>query len=209
MFSCRFRLYSLSSKVNMTTPNEIRAQLVAAYRRRKEPMSKLARRFGLAWGTAKRIIEGIPTTGVRKCSAATQAKRRSCARLASTYTKKDGRVYPKYPTSASIAKKNGLSPAAVRRHLRSSGYKSFVRPKCVTRSPAIIHKRQAFAKAWRGRVADMRRIVFSDEHTVSTNDHSSTRMYAEIEKKVVLRRERSSRLQNCNNRMMILSHRLE
>jgi len=184
----------------MTVPSETRAQILASYRRRKVPVATLACRFGVSWGTCHRIISGVVPSGTRRASAKTIAKRQICARLAMLRVKKDARVYPKYGSSSAIAKKIGISSASVRRHLQSSGFKSFVRPKCVTRSPELVAKRRAFARAWSKRERDMRRIVFSDEHTVSCNDHGSRTMYAKgIDS--VLRRERS-RLQN-TDRMMI------
>ena len=174
--------------------------ITASYRKREVPIAQLARRYGLAWGTVKRILHGKAPDGVRRCSSVTQSKRAACARLACMVTKKDARVYPKHPTSTSIAKKLGCSSASVRRHLRSAGFRSFVRKKCVTRAPAVICKRKAFAKVWKRRTADMDLIVFSDEHTVSCNDHGSRTMWSKS-KQGVYGRERS-RLQN-TNRIMI------
>lgn len=65
--------------------------------------------------------------------------------------------------------------STVKRDLRACNFRSLVRRKVPTADPVVHRKRLAFAKTWL-RKSNLN-VVFSDEHWVSTNDHSSRRQW--------------------------------
>jgi hypothetical protein len=93
--------------------------------------------------------------------------------------KKNGRVTPCFPTAPRIVKilksrhRITIGARQVLRDLREAGIKSKARRK----HPALKNTklRLAFAKQWHRRCP--KKIVFSDEHFISTNDHTCPRMF--------------------------------
>jgi transposase len=94
-----------------------------------------------------------------------------------------------------------VSKTTVWRDLRLQGFRSFVRKRVPSRNAEVLKKKRAFMKEWAKQSPyTCRKLVFSDEHTVSINDHTTSRMYAKSLSEVVPRER--CRLQNIPRRMV-------
>eukprot|EP00759_Apiculatamorpha_spiralis_P048020 PhF_6_TR4339/c0_g1_i3/m.5846 len=94
-----------------------------------------------------------------------------------------------------------VSRWTVRRDLKQLGFKCYVRKRVPSRCPLVLSQKKAFARKWKGvPQSKCQQIVFSDEHTVSVNDHTCKIMYA-ISLDGVVPRQRC-RLQNIPRRMV-------
>jgi len=177
---------------------------------RKGPLNEraLARQFGHSPSTIAMALnyKGEPR-GVykkRKVTASVAARRRKVVRLATQTETKNGRVYPVNCTANEIASALGnVDVQAVRRDLKATEFVYRVRNKVPSRDPKVIQSRYEFTSFWnrRAQLANHIRIVFSDEHTVSLNDHGSRGMYVRLHKDPLLPRER--RKLKCIARVMI------
>lgn len=107
-------------------------------------------------------------------------KRRALVKkLVRKVIKAPGGRRPEYPSAASlqaaIMKEFPVSQSTILRDLRFLGFRALVRRRIPILDPSVHRKRLAFAKkrlrSWKPN--DTKGIVFSDEHWVSTNDHSS------------------------------------
>lgn len=130
--------------------------------------------------TVTRLRAAAARTRGRKRNA--DAARRDLAKgLAQRTLVKGCRVIPEFPSTPSIAaemRRLGYNVTArtVLRDICAMGGKSRVRP----RHPNLVKapERKAFAGLWRA-INDEKldRLVFSDEHFISVNDHSCRRMF--------------------------------
>lgn len=109
------------------------------------------------------------------------------------------RQYPKFCTATQIQQELqnshavSVSKTTVLRDLRS-GFQCRVRKRVPIREPRVLRDRLKFAQKLSKNTAVIQRIVFSDEHTVSINDHSSRTMWVKSKQTVIPRERR--RLQN-------------
>jgi transposase len=108
----------------------------------------------------------------------------------------NGRSFPVNCSASEIAAKivANVSTSTVLRDLKALGFASRVRRKVPTREPKTIEARLQFCKYWARRTKMCERVVFSDEHTVSINDHTTRRMWVGPGECAVPRERR--RLQN-------------
>jgi len=155
----------------------------------------LARYFRHSWETInKALCYKCGSRGVRKARKVDrelQKRRRKVTRLATQTVTIDNRVYPVNCTATQIAHALGGVPVGrVRRDLKAEGFVLRVRTKVPSRDPAVHEKRYEFTTLWRRQTRMALRIVFSDEHTVSLNDHGSRTMHVRMGKDPVLPRER-------------------
>jgi hypothetical protein len=86
---------------------------------------------------------------------------------------------PAFPSTRAIAaemtrRKTPCSYTTIDRVLRAQGFKPYVRPKAPTLDPKVFAKRLKFCNFWKSKpLAVFRQLVFSDEHYITTNDHST------------------------------------
>lgn len=134
---------------------------------------------GVAEPTSRRWRrEGLPKRVGRKFKRNAEVTRK-VVKLAKAVRRRKGRVIPAYPSARRIAVallKYGMvaCPQTVRRYLRKAGMRCLVRP----RHPNIRNraKRLEFANAWfNSRLTS--KLMFSDEHWISTNDATLRTMY--------------------------------
>lgn len=168
---------------------------------RGQKVAEAAAIVGVGVSTAYRWqASGAPRTPGRKPNhAARLAKGKALGKIAGLTKTVGVRRVPLYPTAPRIARRyleeTGISMHATTciRLLALAGKRSFVRP----RHPNLQNRdaRYHFARRWFRRPAQ--RVVFSDEHYISTNDNTNRRMYASSRDEV-LPRERQRR-QNIPN----------
>lgn len=142
------------------------------------PRDQLLRVFAISDRTATRWMTTPPGRRGRR-SRVCQVTLRRCVALARARRQcpHTGRLIPEFPSARLIAERltaDGIpiSRWTVRRMLLSVGFRSRVRP----RHPNLHApgRRYAFTRIWRRRSTD--NLVFSDEHFISTNDHSARQM---------------------------------
>ena len=168
---------------------------------RGHSISFIAEALGISPATAYRWKAcGPPKKAGRKANPqAKKARARLLAKISKATRKVGQRVVPLYPTAPRIAARYRLvtgekiHPTTCLRDLRSVGMRSYVRPHHPNLKDA--ERRLQFAKRWRR--FDPSRIVFSDEHFISTNDNTHRRMIG-ASKDEILPRERQRR-QNIPN----------
>lgn len=142
---------------------------------------QLSRIFHLSMSTVRRWKVEPPGVAGRPPSEARQARIRTAVRLARrktvVRTKSGFRLRPDFPTCEAVARElqrefgHFVSAETVRKDLMSVGVVSRRRIRHPNLSNAS--KRLAYAKRMLLDEAFMKAIVFSDEHTISTNDSSS------------------------------------
>ena len=154
-------------------------------------------------GMSERNISRIRTrTAARrgpKAGSPAQLLRERLVKGIALETKTNGkRTLPAFPSASSIAmeleKRHDISVSTltVWRDLLKGGAKCLVRPAHPGFRNAA--KRAAFANAWKDvRPRKLQRLVFSDEHFISINDHSSRTMYVFPDGNVLLPREMQRR----------------
>lgn len=144
--------------------------------------------------------KGCPGTAGRKANPrAAMARAKELVRIAKSSRRIGARTIPLYPTAPRIARRyremTGIVMHATTciRYLAIGGFRSYVRP----RHPNLknLTLRYNFARKWYRKCP--KRLVFSDEHFISTNDNTNRRMYAPS-RDAVLPRERQRR-QNVPN----------
>lgn len=157
-----------------------------------------ARQLEISRGCATRAFNEINTRHkARKVSKSRQARINLCVNLAKKKTTVNGRTFPTFSSSRVIARRLGqlgkpVSHMTVWRDLRAKGLKSFVRRRVPGNDPEYRQRRKNFCanKEWRKqRVTD--RIVFSDEHWITSNDHTTRSMWAKSKKDILPRPVRS------------------
>ena len=109
-----------------------------------------------------------------------------------------GRKLPAFPSTRTIAvelrrRKLPCAHTTVMRVLRQCGLKSYVRPKAPTLDERVFAKRLEFCNLWASKnPAFIRRLVFSDEHWVTTNDHTTRTQCARGKKKTIARESKNT-----------------
>jgi predicted transcriptional regulator len=138
--------------------------------------TRIAKLLDISDRTVRNIAAGRKRKGKREEGEKLKLRRDRAKKLAKTIKKKNGFDYPAFPSARSvaceIARQDGtkiLSRQTLANDLKKRGLKCYTRPK----KPRKAGKRKDFAKknekkneAWR------KRLVFSDEHYVTTNDKS-------------------------------------
>ncbi len=164
-------------------------------------INAVAKHYGLNWRTIYRAIhyKGRLPRAARFIPGHVLRRRKLVKELARKRVTCNGRPYPIHGSATSIQQalhKKGLftSKATVLRDLRRAQLVCRVRRRVPTREPAVHEKRRLFCASWLRRSKDHKKVVFSDEHTVSINDHTSRTMWVAHEDEVLPRERR--RLQN-------------
>ena len=161
----------------------------------------LANKLGVSWRRAKRVrelIENGASNEERKTRTPTEnlkARRKALSQIAKKKCRlRSGREKVCFPSARLIGEElrrtggPSLSRWTVRRDLMQAGLKNFVRRKVPCKQARPVNKRRAFCSYWRRQIiAKTDKIVFSDEHTICTNDFSCRTMYAKSVKDVVTR----------------------
>ena len=183
----------------MTKVTPFLAGRIAEYHARMQcSVSATARHWGLAWETARRAIS-FPAHGARKprrTSAYVRNRRATVARMAVLVESRGSAVWPKFPSAPAIAAELchrgvAVSSRTVQRDLKASGFSSLVRRHVPTRNPAVWAKRLTFCRRMTGSYAQrlINKLVFSDEHGMSTNDCSNRLQWVRSSADVLTREE--------------------
>jgi len=181
-------------------------QIVQHFMSQKVPrVSATAAHFNLSWKTIEKVLASGPPAGSlqqpRKVSAAVQARRNKVRILANMRGRRGNAEYCLYPSAPAIQEQLSLkginvSVHTVRRDLKILGYKSVVRRFVPTRDPGVVKRRWVFGQGIRkGGKSILKKIVFSDEHVMNSNDHSHRRMWVRPGQKLLTREKK--RVQNC------------
>lgn len=162
---------------------------------RHKNMQQVARDSGRSWDTVRAAI--VRAANPPKQHASRRQldhithRRAQVKRAVNKRFKKDGVDYPVYCSAPQIAKALGLEVHVVRYDLKCLGLKCRVRKAVPTRDPKVLQERKAFADLWLSAPrAKVRRIIFSDEHTLSVNDHTRRIMYVARDQRVIPRERR-------------------
>jgi transposase len=160
----------------------------------------LARARRVSWATIhKALIRKDDLRGIRKTPAtspAIRARRKAVVALAEQTVVVDGRDVPLHCTALSIlnALPLGLrtSKSTVLRDLSADGMVCRVRRRVPTRDPAVCATRLLFARGWTKPQCKkkIKLCVWSDEHTVSINDHTCRTMFVHAGGRVIPRERR-------------------
>lgn len=164
-----------------------------------------AKHFGLNWHTCKRMLR---LDGTTFRSSSTQkptderiaCRRRLVYRLASRTSYKGNHEFALYPSASAIRSAladhvYNVSNSTVLRDLHKQGFRCRVRKRVPVNDPAVHVKRLTFAREMLSKPSNyLKRIIFSDEHVMSTNDHSHRQQWVRKNDRV-LPRERK-RVQN-------------
>jgi transposase len=144
---------------------------------KRRSVSGVAAAMGVCWRSAKRLLlRHRCHVKERKLRAAVVQRRVMVQSFATDMFLRNGNLYPKYPSAASIVRaiegRSGRrwSRWAVRRDLLHLGFRARVRRYVPSKDERVIAKRVDFARVWARRACTT--IVFSDEHMCSTNDTS-------------------------------------
>ena len=159
---------------------------------------RIARHLKCAENTVQRHSKKGPAPGKRTRVHSDVVRRRMLVGgLADRREKVDGKWYPMYPTAHEIVDalmlkhKVKATVAVVRSDLKCEGYKSYVRKYDPTRDPKHVVVKKRFArKMLTMSPRFLKRLAFSDEHTLSLNDHTSRRMYAKNRSRVIGREKK-------------------
>lgn len=165
-------------------------------------ISLLSRKHHLSWHTVERALKyRQKARKKRETSVRVRFRRLLVASLTEKTLRFNGRIYPKYPSAGDIrdallAEGETVSKRTVCRDLHAQGFSSLVRRRVPTRDPEVLRKRLSALRSWKsqGLSSLTEKLVFSDEHTISINDHSTRRMWVKSGANVIPRERR--RLQN-------------
>lgn len=186
--------------------------LICGELRAGESVAAVAERFRHSRNTIRNVRSCVAATGgptahkVRKPSPSVSARRVIARKLALETKRLGSRVIPANPTSPAV--RNALAlrhdikvhSRTVRRDLHAAGLRPFVRPKRpFDRSDErTVSKRLKFCQSVERQTKYVckrplcERLVFSDEHISSTNDHSS-RIQWNVRRSSALPREQKAR----------------
>lgn len=201
MYSFTFVSEKMGKHLTELEIGRIQGEFKARY---KKNIAAMAWAKGKSWETIHRAVNYVEkkVRKPRKTLKRVQDRRRAVVEAAKEVKVYNHKTYPANPTLAeikeSITSKFKASRATICRDLKKSDFVCRVRNKAATRDPEKIKLRLVFAKGWLkpNKVALHKRIVFSDEHTLSVNDHTSRTMYVpKSQQHQLIPRERR-RLQN-------------
>lgn len=157
-------------------------------------INAIARKHQLAWATVKRAI-GYKGPTIRKSRAVPlpiKRRRNIVAQLAKKRIEKNGRQYPVYCTANAIRKELErkrifASKPTVVRDLHAMDMDCLVRCRVPSREPKVLDARRKFCSNWLPKRRTFKFIVWSDEHTISMNDHTSRTMWVSKDDQVIPR----------------------
>ena len=121
-----------------------------------------------------------------------QQRQQEISALAQTVSTTNNRRTPAFPSTRTIEAKTNFSRMTVWRVLRKAGFRPFVRRAVPVLDPRVHEKRLLFARDWlRHPARDFSALVFSDEHWISTNDHTCRQMWCRRRAEVSTREQKS------------------
>ena len=172
---------------------------------RRQERQLLQRKLRVTERTIRRLLTLDPAVSIPRrthcCSAKVKERRRICHILALKTKRINGRRYPVFPSCSSISEELRkthrivASSEQVRRDLRTKGLKCFVRRHVPSREPAVVQEKKDFARRMiRKPKKFLADLVFSDEVTISVNDHTCRTQWCRTASDVVGRE--SQRIQN-------------
>jgi len=166
----------------------LRKALTPLCRKHGPKVTQVSKWSGISIATLYRIWEWNPEDGpwrdgTRADNAGLIQRRKIVVQLAKEVaTTPTGKKFPIYPSAPAIKKKlatmgrGNVHRSTIHRDLQASGMKCVVRRYIPTRD---LSKKRAFAAAMLKNPALCRRLIFSDEHTISVNDHSCRIQYVQ------------------------------
>jgi len=166
----------------------LRKALTPLCRKHGPKVTQVSKWSGISIATLYRIWEWNPEDGpwrdgTRADNAGLIQRRKIVVQLAKEVaTTPTGKKFPIYPSAPAIKKKlatmgrGNVQRSTIHRDLQASGMKCVVRRYIPTRD---LSKKRAFAAAMLKNPALCRRLIFSDEHTISVNDHSCRIQYVQ------------------------------
>lgn len=171
---------------------------ISALYEQSKNISLVARTTRFARSTIKRALDRnfASKPYQRPVSQKVLRRLKEIKKLAKKTKKKGSRTFPTYPSSrciaAALARAGGdhVSPRTIRRNLRSAGLRPYIRPRTPTRHIAQLEQRREFAR--KALLLDWRRIIFTDESWLSTNEQTSKIQWA-TSRSAVLPLERKAR----------------
>jgi hypothetical protein len=177
-------------------------EMRAEHRIRQTSVAALARRYNVSWATANTAIhcDRVRRPRQARSTKATVLRRRKrVAAIAMQTLKRNEREYPAHCSANSIRialhrERILVSKRTVIRDLHNLKFDCRVRKRVPTRDPKVIRNRLSFSRSWNRMRKKHDLVVFSDEHTVSINDHGKRTMWVAPEGCVIPRERR--RLQN-------------
>lgn len=131
-------------------------------------LTTIARTIRRSVSGVRNRVKKLDSVAKRAISAGMKARRQKVLQLLRHRTNRHGRVVFKYPSTSAIASKIGVSKATVWRDLRASGCVCRVRSSVPTVSADDFVRRLRFARKQMN--LNPRRILFTDEVILSTND---------------------------------------
>jgi len=170
----------IMTKLNQSKKSEVVALFKVGGRFTR---AALARRYHVKWDVINRIVNAsiLPVLRTRAVPHAVTKRRRMVAKLAKKTVVKNGRKYPVFCTATAIKEELNrrfavsVSKATVLRDLHHVDFECLVRRRVPTRDPKVVEQRLRFCAMWLRR--GTKNLVFSDEHTISVNDHTSRTMW--------------------------------
>jgi len=183
-----------------------KGRLQGEFSARKTTITALARRYGHHYNTVESALQYTgekKKRALRAVNPEVKQRRALVKRLADkVFLDAEGRPHPEHCTLTSIKntlpEKYKASRTTVWNDLKALDYVCRSRHRAPTRDPAQLKLRYDFCRGWTkpSKVRLIKKIIFSDEHTVSVNDHTSRTMHVPRTKQwKVIPRERK-RLQN-------------
>lgn len=162
-------------------------------------LSRVAREVGVSRATVKKYCRASPKRKAKKPSKRVADRCAALKKIALQRSSKGDRVFPTFGSADQIRqalyqqKKISVSTRTVQRNLKSSGLRSFARNVVPSRNRGECATKKAFLRRMKKKpLSYLRRIVFSDETWLSTQERTSKRMYA-LNRADVLPREKKTR----------------
>lgn len=180
-----------------TIPLHMKGRVLQFWRDHGRNMLLAARTFNIDRRTVRDIVfPPPPRVSKPRRVRRSVADRRRAVKICAVATHLVGNVeYPLYCSVreilAELSKQRrwkDTTPYQVRHDLRLLGFRNLVRKKVPTRNPAVLAKRLAFCKqVISDGTSAARKIIFSDEHYVTTNDNSRRTMWVAPNETVIPR----------------------
>lgn len=169
---------------------------------RHSSLSALARYFKRSRCAIAAVL-GLTPDGKKKVVSRNAKKRATTKRLrdakilelAQQVKEVNGRRFPAFGSTRKIeyemkAQQQPTSHQTISRVLKARGFKPRVRPIVPINRPDVLKKRLAFAEFWLTRpVTDFERLVFSDEHWITSNDNSCRIQWVKDPQDLLLREQ--------------------
>ena len=201
----------------MTMSEQQIGGILALFHKCKWSFRRIAAAMQISKNTVVAVVQTYSEAGERVAdqrrrirNSDSQKKIRARQAMAKRYAKctfkVNSRTFVKHGSARRIReamlvdKKNptNVSVRTIQRDLNNSGLKCIVRRKCSSLKPVHVQARLNFARTfrrrynrsyarWRANTDIYKHIIFSDEHNITANDHSSRQMWVESRKHLIPR----------------------